>query len=160
MIADPSLATRENLEEVREEESRASYRAIGVKPEQHFLRYPDGGLKDIDPEPIVEKITEPLEAFRPDVVVTFGPEGVTKHDDHVYVSRVGTDAFHRGRQLWPVRVCAVFDAVIEDDAVVVVGNLGLVSELDRLVDASFADRPGVGVVQADQAGCAFWRLPG
>jgi len=98
MIADPSLATRENLEEVREEESRASYRAIGVKPEQHFLRYPDGGLKDIDPEPIVEKITEPLEAFRPDVVVTFGPEGVTKHDDHVYVSRVGTDAFHRGRE--------------------------------------------------------------
>src|SRR5207248_10024255 len=45
MIADPSLATRENLGEVREEESRASYRALGVKPEHHFLRYPDGGLK-------------------------------------------------------------------------------------------------------------------
>jgi LmbE family N-acetylglucosaminyl deacetylase len=98
MIADPSLATRENLGEVREEESRASYRALGVKPEQHFLRYPDGRLKDIDPEPVVEKVTELLEAFRPDVVVTFGPEGVTKHDDHMYMSGVGTEAFHRARE--------------------------------------------------------------
>jgi LmbE family N-acetylglucosaminyl deacetylase len=98
MIADPSLATRENLGEVREEESRASYRAIGVKPEEHFLRYPDGGLKDLDPEPIIAKVTELLVTFRPGVVVTFGPEGVTKHDDHMYISRVGTEAFHRGRE--------------------------------------------------------------
>jgi LmbE family N-acetylglucosaminyl deacetylase len=97
LIADPSLATRENLGDVREEESRASYRAIGVKPEQHFLRYPDGGLKDLDPAQIVEQVTELLVEFRPDVVVTFGPEGVTKHDDHMYMSRVGTEAFHRAR---------------------------------------------------------------
>src|SRR5204863_8891914 len=44
MIADPSLAERENLGEVREGESHASYAALGVSPEQHFLRYPDGGL--------------------------------------------------------------------------------------------------------------------
>ena len=98
MIADPSLATRENLGEVREEESRASYRALGVQPEQHFLRYPDGGLKDLDPEPIVEHVVELLVAFRPDVVVTFGPEGVTKHEDHMFMSRVGTEAFHRARE--------------------------------------------------------------
>jgi len=98
MIADPSLATSENLGAVREEESRASYRAIGVEPEQHFLRYPDGGVKDLDPEPIVEAVGYLLTAFRPDVVVTFGPEGVTKHDDHVAMSRIGTDAFHRARE--------------------------------------------------------------
>jgi LmbE family N-acetylglucosaminyl deacetylase len=97
MIADPSLATRENLGEVREEESRASYRALGVQPEQHFLRHPDGGLKDLDPEPIVEEVADLLAGFRPDVVATFGPEGVTKHDDHVTMSRIGTDAFHRAR---------------------------------------------------------------
>src|SRR5207249_2115066 len=58
---------------------------------------PDGGLKDLDPEPIIEQVTELLAAFRPDVVVTFGPEGVTKHDDHMYMHRVGTEAFHRAR---------------------------------------------------------------
>ena len=97
LIADPSLATRENLGEVREEESRASYRALGVKPEQHFLRYPDGGLTGVDREELVGRVEELLRAFRPDVVVTFGPEGVTKHDDHITMSDVGTEAFHRAR---------------------------------------------------------------
>src|SRR5207302_11112913 len=93
-----SLATRENLGEVREGESRASYRALGIEPELHFLRYPDGGLLQVDREEIVAKVTELLAAFRPDVVVTFGPEGVTKHDDHVTMHHVGTEAFHRARQ--------------------------------------------------------------
>jgi LmbE family N-acetylglucosaminyl deacetylase len=97
IIADPSLATRENLGQVREEESRASYRALGVEPELHFLRFPDGGLAGVDREELVGKVTELLTAFRPDVVVTFGPEGVTKHEDHVTMHYVGTDAFHRGR---------------------------------------------------------------
>jgi LmbE family N-acetylglucosaminyl deacetylase len=98
LIADPSLATRENLGQVREEESRASYRALGVQPEEHFLHYPDGGLLDVDREELVSKVTELLGAFRPDVVVTFGPEGVTKHDDHVTMHHVGTEAFHRARE--------------------------------------------------------------
>ena len=98
MIADPSLATRENLGAVREEESRSSYRALGVEPEFHFLRHPDGGLQDVDREELVSQVAELLAAFRPDVVVTFGPEGVTKHDDHVTMHHVGTEAFHRARE--------------------------------------------------------------
>jgi LmbE family N-acetylglucosaminyl deacetylase len=97
MIADPSLATRENLGAVREEESRASYRALGVQPEQHFLRYPDGGLPGVDREEVATRIAELLRRFRPDVVVTFGPEGVTKHDDHVAIHHIGTDSFHLAR---------------------------------------------------------------
>jgi LmbE family N-acetylglucosaminyl deacetylase len=98
MIADPSLATRENLGEVREGESQASYRALGVEPEQHFLRYPDGGLPGVDHEELVARVSELLGSFQPDVVVTFGPEGVTKHDDHVAMHHVGTEAFHRARE--------------------------------------------------------------
>ena len=97
MIADPSLATRENLGKVREGECRASYGALGIEPELHFLRYPDGGLPRVDREEIVTKVTALLAAFRPGVVVTFGPEGVTKHDDHVTMHHVGTEAFHRAR---------------------------------------------------------------
>jgi hypothetical protein len=55
---------------------------------------------------------------------------------------------------------AVLDVVVQDDAVIVVGDLRLVTELDRAVDAALADRPGVGVMQADQPGGAFWGLPG
>jgi hypothetical protein len=39
--------------------------------------------------------------------------------------------------------------VVEHDAVVVVGDLALVAELDRLAEAALGDRPGVAVVQAD-----------
>jgi hypothetical protein len=44
--------------------------------------------------------------------------------------------------------------VVEDDAVVVVRDLGLVAELDRLAESALADRAGVRVVQADPPGRA------
>jgi LmbE family N-acetylglucosaminyl deacetylase len=97
MIADPSLATRENLGQVREGESRASYAALGVTPQQHFLRYPDGGLAGLGRDELVDRVAALLREFRPEVVVTFGPDGVTKHEDHVTMHHVGTEAFHRAR---------------------------------------------------------------
>jgi len=69
------------------------------------------------------------------------------------------DALHRGRQLRGVGHGAVFDAVAGDDSVVVAGDLGLVPELDRFIDAAFADRAGVGIVQADQPGATGGGLP-
>jgi hypothetical protein len=42
------------------------------------------------------------------------------------------------------------DGVVEHDPVGVVDDLGLVAELDRPAQPALADRPGVGVVQADQ----------
>jgi LmbE family N-acetylglucosaminyl deacetylase len=98
MISDPSLATRENLGEVREEEDRRSWIALGRVPDRHeFLRYPDGGLGDVPFDGLVERIATTLGEERPDVVVTFGPEGVTGHIDHVTVGRATTEAFHRCR---------------------------------------------------------------
>jgi LmbE family N-acetylglucosaminyl deacetylase len=97
-IADPSLATRENLGEVREREAHAAYEALGVAGVRlHFLGYLDGGVADVPRDEIVERVAELLREFRPDVVVTFGPEGVTKHDDHVAMSAIATAAFHRAR---------------------------------------------------------------
>jgi LmbE family N-acetylglucosaminyl deacetylase len=97
-IADPSLATRENLGEVREREARSAYEALGLAGVQlHFLGYPDGGVAEAPRDEAVERVAELLREFRPDVVVSFGPEGVTKHDDHVTMSAIATEAFHRAR---------------------------------------------------------------
>ena len=97
MIADASLATRENLGAVREEEDRASWAALGLEPAIHFLRHPDGGVADVPVDELVERYVAILREARPDVVITFGPDGVTGHTDHVAVGAAATTAFHAAR---------------------------------------------------------------
>src|SRR5689334_8678969 len=70
------------------------------------------------------------------------------------------DPLDGGHQLGAVGGSAVFHGVVQDDTVVVVGDLGLVPELDRPVDAPLADRPGIGIVQADQPGGTGGELAG
>ncbi len=97
-IADPSLATPENLGEVREREDRASWRALGCVPHRHeFLRCQDGSLADVEVEQLVMRVSQILREERPDVVVTFGPDGITGHPDHIRVGEVTDEAFHRLR---------------------------------------------------------------
>jgi LmbE family N-acetylglucosaminyl deacetylase len=98
VISDPSLATRENLAQVREAEEGQALEVLGVKePSVDFLRYPDGGLKDVPRDELIERIAEVLRSVRPHLVVTFGPEGITKHDDHITIGQAATEAFHRAR---------------------------------------------------------------
>ena len=97
LIADATLATRERLGAVREEEDRAAWRALGLEPEIHFLRHPDGGVSGVPREQLVAEYLSILQESRPDVVITFGPDGVTGHADHVGVGAAATAAFHAAR---------------------------------------------------------------
>jgi len=97
-ISDPSLADQENLATVREGEEREALRELGVpNASVHFLRNPDGGLKDVPRADLVRSVTGLLEEAGPHVVVTFGPEGITRHDDHITIGQVATEAFHEAR---------------------------------------------------------------
>jgi LmbE family N-acetylglucosaminyl deacetylase len=97
-IADPSLATRETLGGVREGEAAAAYAVLGAEAQLLFLRHPDGGVSDVSHARLVEEVEDALAAFAPEVVITFGPEGVTGHADHVTVGRIATEAFERLRE--------------------------------------------------------------
>jgi LmbE family N-acetylglucosaminyl deacetylase len=96
-ILDDSLATPETLGAVREAEDRASWAAIGVEPDLRFLRHPDGGPARSIRAELVAEVETILREVRPDVVVTFGPDGVTGHEDHIAIGAATTDAFHRVR---------------------------------------------------------------
>jgi LmbE family N-acetylglucosaminyl deacetylase len=96
-IADPSLATRETLGRVREAEDVASWRALGLEPDVRFLRHPDGRLAEVPRDELVGEIGGALRSARPDVVVTFGPDGITGHADHVTIGAATTEAFHAAR---------------------------------------------------------------
>ncbi len=97
-IADATLATRENLGAVREAEARSAYAVLGVSADLRFLRYRDGHVAEVPDDELVARFADALEEFRPDVVVTFGPDGITGHADHIAAGRAGTEAFRVARE--------------------------------------------------------------
>ena len=100
-IFDRSLATRQNLGMVRESEDQAAWGELGVKPALHFLRYRDGRLSRVPRDELVVHISELLATVRPQVVVTFGPDGITGHEDHIAIGEAATAGFHRARERSP-----------------------------------------------------------
>jgi LmbE family N-acetylglucosaminyl deacetylase len=91
-ISDPQLATPETLAQVREEELRCACRVIGVQ-ELRFLGYRDGQMGSYDPQEMEGKIVRAIRELRPQVVVTFGPDGISGHLDHITIGKATTDAF-------------------------------------------------------------------
>ncbi|HEX2051874.1 MAG TPA: PIG-L family deacetylase [Actinomycetota bacterium] len=101
-ITDPSLASRATLGAVREREQRACLHALGYADARvTFLRHPDYYLPDVPRERLAHEIEDVLRAERPHVVVTFGPDGMTSHHDHVRVGEAATAAFHAARGAAP-----------------------------------------------------------
>jgi LmbE family N-acetylglucosaminyl deacetylase len=95
-IAPGCGATRETLGAVRREEDRRGWAAVGRLPDRHeWLGLPDGGLADVRPGMLTDLIGGILAEERPDVVCTFGPDGITGHPDHVTVGAATSEAFGR-----------------------------------------------------------------
>ena len=91
-------ATRETLGEIRRAEDEAAWRALGRVPDRHeWLGLPDGGIADVPVEEVIAVVARILEEERPDVVVTFGPDGVFGHPDHVTIGAATDEAFARVR---------------------------------------------------------------
>jgi LmbE family N-acetylglucosaminyl deacetylase len=82
---------RAALAEIREAELRAAASALGLR-EVFVLDYPDLQLDRAHPRDVVERIASHLRRVRPDVVVTFGPDGAYGHPDHIAISQFTTAA--------------------------------------------------------------------
>ncbi|MFQ5342771.1 MAG: PIG-L family deacetylase, partial [Anaerolineae bacterium] len=104
-IADLSLATPETLGEVREAELRCAAQALGIS-EVIFLGYRDSGMagtpENEDPrafvnvaaEEVVAQLVGIIRRLRPQVVVTFEPNGGYGHPDHIAAHHHTVAAFH------------------------------------------------------------------
>jgi LmbE family N-acetylglucosaminyl deacetylase len=91
-IRSRGVATRRTLGQVREQELYLACRRLGVQHTQ-CLDYGDGRLQDVDQDILIEKIGEIIRSFRPDVVITFGPDGAYGHPDHIAISAATTAAW-------------------------------------------------------------------
>lgn len=57
--------------------------------------FPDGRLAEIDPARLARPIEKIIRARRPDLVLTFGPDGLTGHPDHLAIHQATTLAFRQ-----------------------------------------------------------------
>ena len=102
-IRQPGVATRETLGQVRHEELRRSCEVLGLQ-EPIMLRYRDSGWGDspaqyhpdafvqASPWQVVRRLVEEIRRFKPHIVLTFEPDGVSGHKDHQAMSRHTTAA--------------------------------------------------------------------
>jgi LmbE family N-acetylglucosaminyl deacetylase len=94
LCGDPPLCTPAQLPAVRERELRCACAALGIQP-PILLDYEDGQLADADPERIVAEILAVADALRPQAILTYGPDGVSGHPDHVAIGRFAAEVFRR-----------------------------------------------------------------
>jgi LmbE family N-acetylglucosaminyl deacetylase len=80
-----------NLDTVREDEMRRSVAVLGVRV-LRMLDYAEDELPTADRDLLVGRIVETIRMHRPEVVLTFGPDGVTGDRDHVVLSEAVTAA--------------------------------------------------------------------
>lgn len=90
-IAEPDLATSADLPFVREQELRCACEAYGIHPPR-FLGYADGLLPIVHQGQAVGKVVRLVRQLKPDAVITFGPDGIYGHYDHIAVHRWTTIA--------------------------------------------------------------------
>ncbi len=92
---------------IREQELRRAAEHLGI--EFHFLDYQDGELSQEDSWKFLSHIAGWIDTMRPQVILTFGPDGVSGHPDHVTISNIVTQAV---RKFFP-GVCLLYIAPSE-----------------------------------------------
>lgn len=101
----PGLDDAEQLGEVRDRELRDAMRQIGVT-DVRWLGYRDSGLEDaaaaahplaftrIPVTEVATSLAAHIRELRPEVLLTFGPEGLYGHPDHLHAHQVALEAVH------------------------------------------------------------------
>ncbi|HEX4688719.1 MAG TPA: PIG-L family deacetylase [Nocardioides sp.] len=109
---DPRSWPADRLAHLREAELAESLRVVGVD-EHVWLGYADGGLARAERRLAVSSLQRVIENVAPGTIVTFGPDGMTGHDDHRTISSWVTEAWRRsGRRaaLWYATLTPEFHA--------------------------------------------------
>jgi len=135
------------LGEAREAEARCSAKALGIH-EPFLLGFQDGDVSSHGTlSQIAERLRGIFDEVRPDVVITWGPDGLTGHPDHRVASNVTTEIFQNASALqsqpkklyyvaWPA-------ALLAEKAPDAAARLHTVDEryiTDRLEAADYLDR--------------------
>jgi LmbE family N-acetylglucosaminyl deacetylase len=76
---------------VREAELREAAAVLGIR-EVSILNYSDGAVDEVPPATAIRAIASHIRRIRPQVILTFGPDGAYGHPDHIAMSQFTTAA--------------------------------------------------------------------
>ena len=101
-VANPALKLTQPLSARREQELRCACECYGIK-QLHLLGYIDGQTTVAPQSGAVYKIVKLLREIKPQVGISFGPEGIYGHYDHLAVHRWATAAVELAAETgcWP-----------------------------------------------------------
>jgi LmbE family N-acetylglucosaminyl deacetylase len=108
---DPPLCRANELAAVRESELRNACAALGIEPPL-FLDYLDGALANVDEKEATAQVLAIIQELRPQVLLTWPPDGLSGHPDHVAVSRWTSLAFQRAAALGPDAPAALYHLAV------------------------------------------------
>ncbi len=86
--------TETTMAGIRTEELDCACRALGIKHEL-ILGYRDGNLSRVDMRELTGLVVRLIRQWRPHVLLTFPPDGLTGHPDHMIISQAVKFAFEQ-----------------------------------------------------------------
>ena len=103
---DPPLCSPKELAAVRESELICACSTLGIDP-PILLDYQDGHLAEVDPEAIIAEILAVIEDLRPQVILTFGQDGLSGHSDHISIGEFASETYRRSNSISALYTLAV-----------------------------------------------------
>jgi len=112
----PKPVTEKRLAKIRERELRSACRILGIKSVK-FLEYEDGRLVHENFDKLVRVISKKIDQMRPEIIATFGKEGITGHNDHITIGKTAVAAAkkakHKAKKIWlvsnPASIIKIFN---------------------------------------------------
>ncbi|MBO8163040.1 MAG: PIG-L family deacetylase [Brevibacillus sp.] len=99
---DPPLCSPGELPQVRERELREAAQILGIRHVE-VLDYKDKHLSEVPQGILCEQIRQAIRSYRPQVVITFAPHGISGHPDHRAISSATSQAVRERSETLPVR---------------------------------------------------------
>jgi LmbE family N-acetylglucosaminyl deacetylase len=102
----PPLCAPDELPALREKELRCACAALGIQPPRLF-DYADGHLREYDAETMVSHILLAMKEIKPQALLSFGPDGLSGHPDHIAAGQWAAEAFRRADEVAALYTVAV-----------------------------------------------------
>lgn len=129
-LGNPIFCSRQSLPEVREHELCCACESLGLKPPL-LLEYADGQLAEAPKDEVVNQILAVIELLQPQVMVSFGKDGISGHPDHIAIGRFSYEAYLRSGM-----IAAFYSPAVPYSQAREAGMLGLKYVPDKTIDLS------------------------